>query len=191
MTDLRRQIAVGDFEVGLRDGPAVVAVVERGVVEALTADVSAGVAEGLRLLGVGAVEDVDATMAYAASKLALARAMRRRAPEWAKDGVRLNAVAPGAVATPLLDETLADPQLGPLVRAFPVPAGRFGTPDEIAAAIEFLLGASASFCIGSVLFADGGTDALLALMNLEIWCRVYLDRRSQDDVSCELLEKAA
>jgi asparagine synthase (glutamine-hydrolysing) len=36
-----------------------------------------------------------------------------------------------------------------------------------------------------------GTDALLALMNLEIWCRVFLDRRSQDDVSGELLEKAA
>ena len=74
--------------------------------------------------------------------------------------MRLNAVAPGAIATPLLDETLADEQLGPLVRAFPIPAARFGTAVEVAAAIEFLLGPHATFCVGSVLFADGGTDAL-------------------------------
>jgi NAD(P)-dependent dehydrogenase (short-subunit alcohol dehydrogenase family) len=108
-----------------------------------------------------AVEDVDPTVAYAASKLALARAMRRRAPQWAQQGVRLNAVAPGAVATPLLDETLADEQLGPMVRAFPIPVARFGTPAEIAAAIDFLLGPLATFCVGTVLFADGGTDALV------------------------------
>lgn len=108
-----------------------------------------------------AVEDTDPTIAYAASKLALARAMRQRAPEWAKLGIRLNAVAPGAVETPLLDETLADPLLGPLTRAFPIPVGRFGYPSEVAEAISFLLGPSASFCCGSVLFVDGGTDALV------------------------------
>jgi NAD(P)-dependent dehydrogenase (short-subunit alcohol dehydrogenase family) len=108
-----------------------------------------------------AAEDVAPTTAYAASKLALARAMRRRAPEWARAGVRLNAVAPGAVETPLLEETLADRELGPLVRAFPIPAGRFGAPAEVAAAIAFLLGPDAAFCHGSVLFVDGGTDALV------------------------------
>ncbi len=61
VTDLRRQVAVGHFHVGLGDGPAVVAVVERGVVEAEAANSRAGVAEGLRLLGVRTVEDVDAT----------------------------------------------------------------------------------------------------------------------------------
>jgi len=108
-----------------------------------------------------AAEDIDPTIAYAASKLALARAMRRRASEWVKDGVRLNAVAPGAVETPLLAQTLADPELGPQVRAFPIPVGRFGTPEEIADAIAFLLGPASAFCCGSVLFVDGGTDALV------------------------------
>jgi len=108
-----------------------------------------------------AAEDIEPTIAYAASKLALARAMRSRAADWAPSGVRLNAVAPGAVDTPLLAETLADPQLGPLTRAFPIPAGRFGKPAEIAEAIAFLLGPASSFCYGSVLFVDGGTDALL------------------------------
>jgi NAD(P)-dependent dehydrogenase (short-subunit alcohol dehydrogenase family) len=106
-------------------------------------------------------EDVDATTAYAASKLAVARAVRRRAPTWASEGVRLNAVAPGAVDTPLLQATLADAELGPLVRAFPIPVERFGKPTEVADAIAFLLGPAASFCCGSILFVDGGTDALV------------------------------
>jgi NAD(P)-dependent dehydrogenase (short-subunit alcohol dehydrogenase family) len=108
-----------------------------------------------------ATEDSDPTTAYAASKLALARAMRRRAPEWAREGIRLNAVAPGATDTPLLAETLAHPDLGPVTRAFPVPVGRFAAASEIADAIVFLLGPGAAFCCGSVLFVDGGTDALL------------------------------
>jgi NAD(P)-dependent dehydrogenase (short-subunit alcohol dehydrogenase family) len=107
------------------------------------------------------VEDVDATLAYAASKLAVARAIRRRAPAWVRDGVRLNAVAPGAVDTPLLQATLADRDLGPLLRAFPIPLGRFGKPTEVADAIGFLLSPAAAFCCGSILFVDGGTDALV------------------------------
>jgi NAD(P)-dependent dehydrogenase (short-subunit alcohol dehydrogenase family) len=109
----------------------------------------------------GLAAKVDGTTAYAASKLALARAVRRRAPDWAKSQVRLNAVAPGAVETPLLEQTLADPQLGPLVRGFPIPQQRFGQPAEIADAILFLLSDAASFCCGAVFFVDGGTDALV------------------------------
>jgi NAD(P)-dependent dehydrogenase (short-subunit alcohol dehydrogenase family) len=105
--------------------------------------------------------DLGRVAAYGGSKLALARWVRRSAPAWAKGGVRLNAVAPGAVATPLLQGTLDDAELGPAVRGFPIPLGGFGTPAQIAAAIAFLLGPDAAFCAGSVLFVDGGTDALL------------------------------
>jgi NAD(P)-dependent dehydrogenase (short-subunit alcohol dehydrogenase family) len=100
--------------------------------------------------------------AYGGSKLALARWVRRRAPsaEWAGAGVRLNAIAPGAVTTPLLQGGLDHPVLGDAIRNFPIPTGGFGTPEQIAAAIAFLLGPDAAFCCGSVLFADGGTDAL-------------------------------
>jgi NAD(P)-dependent dehydrogenase (short-subunit alcohol dehydrogenase family) len=98
---------------------------------------------------------------YAGSKLALARWVRRHAPEWAGEGVRLNAVAPGAVLTPLLRDGLEHPTLGPAIRAFPIPAGGFGSPDDIAAAIVFLLGPDAGFFCGSVVFCDGGSDALL------------------------------
>jgi NAD(P)-dependent dehydrogenase (short-subunit alcohol dehydrogenase family) len=101
--------------------------------------------------------------AYGGSKLALARWVRRHATEaaWAGAGVRLNAVAPGAVRTPLLEGGLADPVLGDAIRNFPIPTGGFGTPEQIAAAIDFLLGLEAAFCCGTVLFVDGGTDALL------------------------------
>jgi len=105
-------------------------------------------------------ESVDPTLAYAASKLALARAVRRRAPAWAEAGVRLNAVAPGAVRTPLLEAGLEDPELGPLIRAVPMPVGDFGRPEQIAAVIDFLLSDEASFLVGAIVFADGGTDAL-------------------------------
>jgi NAD(P)-dependent dehydrogenase (short-subunit alcohol dehydrogenase family) len=100
---------------------------------------------------------------YAASKLAVARFVRRQAPtrEWAGAGIILNAVAPGATRTPLLQASLDDPVLGPAVRAFPVPVGRFATADEIAAAIGFLLGPGARFICGSILFVDGGSDAFL------------------------------
>ncbi|HVO25306.1 MAG TPA: SDR family oxidoreductase [Candidatus Margulisiibacteriota bacterium] len=106
---------------------------------------------------------LDGHRTYAGSKLALARWVRRNAPgaDWAANGIRLNAVAPGAVLTPLLQRGLDHPAYGPAIRNFPIPLGDFGSPDQIAAAIVFLLSPEASFCCGSVLFVDGGTDALL------------------------------
>ena len=74
--------------------------------------------------------------------------------------VRLNLVAPGPVQTPLLQGTLDDPVLGPLVELLPVPLGRAAEPAEIAGPIAFLLSSEAAMIHGSVLFVDGGSDAL-------------------------------
>ncbi len=104
---------------------------------------------------------VHGATVYGMTKLALTRAVRRRAGAWGEAGVRLNAVAPGPVDTPLLRGGLEDPELGPLIDSLPVPMGRRGNPDEIAAAIGFLLDPANSFIHGSVLFVDGGSDALL------------------------------
>ena len=106
--------------------------------------------------------DGESLSAYAVTKLALARWIRRHAPteEWAGANIRLNAVAPGATQTPLLQEGLDDPFVGPLIEGFAVPIGRRGEPGEIAALVEFLLGPDARFFCGSVVFCDGGTDAM-------------------------------
>lgn len=99
-------------------------------------------------------------LAYAGSKNALTVAVRQRAVDWGRRGVRLNAVAPGAVETPLLQAGLADPRFGPAIREFVAPVGRRARPEEIAAAIEFLLGPEASFVHGAQLVVDGGMDAM-------------------------------
>ncbi len=104
---------------------------------------------------------LDGSTVYGTSKLALTRALRRRARVWGEAGVRLNAVAPGPVDTPLLAGGLDDPVLRPLIEALPVPVGRRATPDEIAASVGFLLDPANGFVHGAVLFVDGGSDALL------------------------------
>ncbi len=110
-----------------------------------------------------AADAATSLMAYPASKLAIARWVRRQAPTdgWAGAGITLNAVAPGAVETPMLQATREDPAIGRFVDEFPVPVGRKGTADELAAFVQFLLGPDARFFCGSVVFVDGGTDALL------------------------------
>ncbi|MEP6624994.1 MAG: SDR family oxidoreductase [Acidimicrobiia bacterium] len=105
--------------------------------------------------------DLAGNTVYASSKVALARAVRRRVTEWGARGVRINAVAPGPFRSALLQQGLDDPVFGPLIEALPVPTGEIGTPDEVAAVIEFLLSSAASYVHGSILFVDGGIDALL------------------------------
>jgi NAD(P)-dependent dehydrogenase (short-subunit alcohol dehydrogenase family) len=99
---------------------------------------------------------------YASSKAALARAVRRRVQSWGEAGVRLNAIAPGPVETPLLQASRDDPELGPAVDMLPIPLGRTAGPAEIASTIVFLLSPGAGYVHGSIVFADGGSDALLS-----------------------------
>jgi len=105
-------------------------------------------------------DGMDGEAVYAHSKLALARKVRRLAVEWAP-AVRVNAVAPGPVLTNLTRAALEHPVTGDLIRAYPIPLDRWGEPEEIAAAVWFLLSSESSWVTGTVLFADGGTDALL------------------------------
>ena len=77
------------------------------------------------------------------------------AAEWARSGVRVNAVAPGYIASSGMDHY--PPEAGDLLRQMPrtVPVGRFGTEAEVSAAIVFLLSPAAAFIGGSVLRVDG------------------------------------
>lgn len=100
-------------------------------------------------------------MAYGASKIALMRWVRRTAvePAWSGAGIRLNAIAPGAIDTPLLGEQLAAPRQARAVRSFPVPIGGFGNSAHLGEWMHFMVSDAADFLCGSVIFVDGGSDA--------------------------------
>jgi NAD(P)-dependent dehydrogenase (short-subunit alcohol dehydrogenase family) len=101
--------------------------------------------------------------AYTASKAAVLGFTRSVALEVAADGVRVNAVCPGAVDTPLLQRQFAGGRQGPqgtlddLISMHPL--GRLGRPDEIARAIVFLASEESSFMTGSTMVVDGGYTA--------------------------------
>ena len=108
-----------------------------------------------------AADTAGAMAAYPATKTAIAWWVRRHAPtaDWAGAGITLNVVAPGAVETPLLQATREDEVVGQFIDTFPIPVGRKGTAEELAAFVHFLLGPDARFFCGSVVFLDGGSDA--------------------------------
>jgi NAD(P)-dependent dehydrogenase (short-subunit alcohol dehydrogenase family) len=101
------------------------------------------------------------TMAmYSAAKGALLSLTRGAAVELAPDGIRVNAVAPGMTRTPLF-EAWADAEGGDVVAraAAAIPQRRFGTPEEVAAAIAFLASDEAAHITGASLPVDGGYTA--------------------------------
>jgi NAD(P)-dependent dehydrogenase (short-subunit alcohol dehydrogenase family) len=130
-----------------------------GIDEALVASCLEGDEDATRALA----GDGDSLGTYPVTKMALSWWVRRHAPtpEWAGAGITLNAVAPGAIETPLLQEGRDHPTVGPLIDAFVSPLGRNGRAAEIAALLQYLLGPDARFFCGSVIFCDGGIDAQL------------------------------
>lgn len=100
----------------------------------------------------------QAQAAYNASKAGVIMLTKSLAGEWAARGVRVNAVSPGYVATPLTERGLETPGwretwLGG------IPMGRLAAPSEIAGAVVFLASPAASYLTGSNLIVDGGFTA--------------------------------
>ena len=102
---------------------------------------------------VGAELGIPGQVAYGASKAGLVGMARTLAAEWAPRGVRCNVVMPGMIATPKVRAMRGELQRKLAER---VPLARFGTVDELAGVVTFLLSPAAAYITGAVLRVDGG-----------------------------------
>ncbi|MDG6908483.1 MAG: SDR family oxidoreductase, partial [Nitrososphaerota archaeon] len=103
-------------------------------------------------LGIQPIPGVDA---YAASKGAIIALTKAMSKNWAKNGLRVNCVAPGPIDTPLLRRFVDEPILD-FVKQTMIPMGRLGRTDEIASVIAYLAGDESSFVNGAIFTANGG-----------------------------------
>ena len=99
-----------------------------------------------------------AQIAYTSSKGGVLAMTREIAVEYARQGIRANALCPGPIQTPLLDELLSDPERRAR-RMVHIPMGRLGRAEELAKAALFLASDDASFMTGAALVVDGGITA--------------------------------
>jgi NAD(P)-dependent dehydrogenase (short-subunit alcohol dehydrogenase family) len=99
-----------------------------------------------------------AQVAYTASKGGVLAFTRELAVEYAREGIRANALCPGPIDTPMLAELMSDPERRQR-RMVHIPMGRLGRPEELAQAALFLASDESSFMTGAALVVDGGITA--------------------------------
>ena len=126
---------------------------------ALAASGMTGGASVVSIVSMTAFRSTTIVPGYSAAKAALVALTRNLAVHWVSDGIRVNAVAPGVIDTPMTAPMQSYPELlaSELGKAA---MGRMGTPEEVAAAVLFLSCSASAFTTGAVFAVDGGYLAL-------------------------------
>jgi len=122
------------------------------------------------LLGLQACSNITSSqMAYPFAKRANQIRVAAAAVTWGERGARINSISPGVIST-AMGRLELDSESGALMRAMVENSGlrRLGTPEDIAAATEFLLGPSASFVTGTDLLVDGGVVAAITTGTIDL-----------------------
>lgn len=124
--------------------------------EAARVMIPAGSGAIVNLASVAGILSLPRRNAYSAAKSGIIGMTRAMASEWAGEGIRVNAVAPGYIETPLVAELRRSGRIDAATVERRIPMGRFGEPEDIADAIHFLASRAARYITGAVLPVDGG-----------------------------------
>ncbi|MFN4100424.1 MAG: SDR family NAD(P)-dependent oxidoreductase [Pararhodobacter sp.] len=147
-----------DADTFARDWDAVIAVNATGTMQMIRAFLPQLRATQGRIVNLGSIMSVTAgpgLAAYAASKGAVLQLTKVLAHDLAPDGIRVNAIAPGVIETPMTEVTRADPDAIGRFMAH-TPLRRPGRPEELVGPVLFLASAASSYVTGALLPVDGG-----------------------------------
>lgn len=122
---------------------------------ALTGSSLPGGASVVNIVSLASFGGVEAVVGYGAAKAGLKQLTQALAISWARDGVRVNAIAPGLIATDFAAGMTSNAQASAAFLT-KIPQGRFGTPEDVAPSAVFLSSPGAAFITGSTLVVDGG-----------------------------------